>query len=319
MRNRLAPLTTLVVAAVMAAGCASAAPPPDAYQLLTTSTKTAWDPVQVNIGISVTAAGKTVSLDPKDIAFVIDSGGGKGAIHVGISAAELGVPASALAKLGIDGDSLAFDLVYAGDALFVRSAMLAPTLKVLLGPIGKLPAGDLTGWLKLGTKDEVAAFAAMSGAAALPPSAAPSGGDEGAGAKATLEAAGITLAIVGSEQHNGTDLQHIKVAVDTAKLASNPAFLAGAGNGPQTAQTLAMIKGLSFGGDLWLDPSDHRIVEADVHMAAANNAAESGDVTMTAHDPDGSLSLDPPTSTIDIPIAPLFSEIMKLITKGAES
>jgi hypothetical protein len=311
-------MVSLVAAALLAAGCAGAAPPPDAYDLVTSSLKTGWDPVQVNVGIKLTVLGQTIALDPKDIAILIDSHGGKGAIHVAITASELGVPASAFAKAGIPGDSIDFDVIYAGDALYVKSPMLAPTLKTLLGPVGKLPAGDLTGWLKLGTKDELAAFAAMSGAAARPPSAAPSA-DVGATTKTSLEGAGIALAIVGTEKHNGVDAEHIKVAIDTAKLAANPAFAGSAGSGAQAAQTLAMLKALALSGDLWLDPASHRILEADLHLAAANNAAQSGDLTVTARDPDGSVSLDPPAATVDVPIGPLFNELMKLVSKSSES
>ena len=318
MRTRLAPLASVAVAvALLTGGCAGVAAPPDAYEQLTTSMKTTWDPIQVNVGMTVTVAGKTVTLDPKAIAIVLDTAGGKGAVHISLPASDLGVPATALLELGIVGDSIDFDMVYAGDAMYARSAMLKPVLKMVLGPVGKLPPGDLTGWLQLGTKDELAALGALSGAGALPSAAASADGN--AATKASLEAAGITLTIVGVEKRNGSDLQHLKVAVDTAKLAANPSLLGGAGAGAQAAQTAAMVRALSFSGDLWVDPTTHRIVEADAHLAAANDAAQSGDVTVTARDPDGSVSLDVPASSIAIPIGPLFSEMMKLVSKGAES
>ena len=46
---------------------------------------------------------------------------------------------------------------------------------------------------------------------------------------------------------------------------------------------------------------------------------EVGDITITAHDPDGSVSLDAPASAVDVPLGTLISEMMKLIGKGAES
>src|SRR5207244_8335993 len=71
VRIRLTLFATLVIAvAVLVAGCAGAAAPPDPYEQLTASTKAAWSPIQVNIGVKVTALGKTVTLDPKDIAMV---------------------------------------------------------------------------------------------------------------------------------------------------------------------------------------------------------------------------------------------------------
>lgn len=320
MRNRLAALASLTAVAVLAAACAAAAPAPDAYQQLDTAAKTAWDPIQVNVGLSAMVGGTAVKLDPADIAIVIDGAGGRGAVHIAISAAELGVTPAAFARAGLAGDTIAFDLVYAADTLYVRSALLAPTLKMLLGPVGKLPAGDLRGWLKLGTKDELAALAAMSSAALPRPSAAsPSADAAGTPIKRALEAAGVTLAIVGTEAHGGRDLQRIRMAIDPAKLAANPGFAAGAGGGAQASQAAAMLRSLSFAGDLWVDPGSHRVVEADLHMASASDAAQSGDVVVTAHDPDGSVALDPPASTVDIPIAPLMTELMKLISKSSES
>jgi hypothetical protein len=321
VRNRLALLASVLMAvAVLVGGCSGAAAPPDPYEQLTTSIKTTWNPIQINLGIVVTAAGKTVTLDPKDIAMVLDTAGAKFGLHVSLPAAGLGVPALALSQLGIEGGSLAFDMVYVDDAIYARSALFKPTLRMILGPTGKVPAGDLTGWLKLGTKAELMALGALSGAARGMPSLPPrSVADQttSAAVKASFEAAGITLSIAGTEKRNGSDARHLKLAVDLEKLAANPGFVAGAG--AQGGPMIAAMKSFTFSGDLWIDPATNRIVESDLHMASTKDPTQVGDLTVTAHDPDGTVSLAAPPSSVDVPLGTLVTELMKLVGKGAES
>lgn len=317
MRNRLALLAMLVIAVTaLAGGCTGAAAPPDPYEQLTASMKATWSPIQVNVGLKVTAQGKTITLDPKDIAMVVDAAAEKFALHVSLPAAELGVPSATFDQLGIDGDSIDFDVIYAADALYARSAVFKPMLRLVLGPTGKVPAGDLAGWLKFGTKEELAALSALSGGAAGMPSFAPPSPGIGA-TKASFEAAGVTFTSAPNEKRNGVDMQHIKIAIDLSKLTSNPAFIAGAG--PQSGAAIAAVKALTASGDLWLDPASNRIVEADTHMASTNDPTDVGDITVTARDPDGSVSLDAPASAVDVPLGALITQVMKLVGKGAES
>jgi uncharacterized glyoxalase superfamily protein PhnB len=315
VRNRLVQLATLVAVAVLAAGCGGIASAADPYEVLSASTKAAWNPIQVNVGLTVTVNGTTISLDPSDMAFVLDTTAGKGAVHISLPAAGLGLPAGALDSLGIDGDSLDFDVVYAGDALYARSALLKPSLTLILGPTGKLPAGDLTGWLKLGTAEELAALAALSGGMAATPSAVPS--LSGQLVKQEFEAVGISLTSAGTEKRNGVDAHHITVAIDTAKMLANPSFAAGAG--PEFNQVAATLNAVTLSGDLWVDQATSRIIEGGIHVVSTANTAQVGDVKVTVRDPDGSVSLDAPTSSVEVPLGTLMSEAMKLLGRGAES
>jgi hypothetical protein len=319
VRNRLALLISIAVAsATLVGACTSTAAPANPYDQLTTSVKTAWSPIQVNVGLTVTAAGKTVTLDPKDVAFVVDEAAQTFALHVSIPAMGFGIPESALSELGIDGDTVDFDVLYAADALYARGAFLKPMLKSILGPVGKLPAGDLTGWLKLGTKEELAALSALERSAAGVPSASQGPLDAGV-LKASLDEVGISLTTAGVEAHNGANAQHLKIAVDMAKLAADPSFVAGAGG--NTAQVAAMAKAITLSGDIWIDQASNRVVESDLHVATTADAAAVAlaDVTVTARDPDGSVSLAPPASSIAVPLSTLISQVMKMMGKGAES
>jgi len=319
VRHRLALfLSVLIASATLVGACASPAAPANPYDQLTTSLKTAWSPVQVNVGLTITAAGKTVTLDPKDMAFVVDDAAQTFALHVSIPALGMGIPDSALSELGITGDTIDFDVLYASDALFARGAFLKPMLKSILGPVGKLPAGDLTGWLKLGTKEELAALSALERSATGGPSSSVSPLDAGS-LKASLEETGVSLTIAGAEAHNGANAQHLRIAIDMAKLAANPSFVAGTGGTP--AQVAAMAKTITVSGDIWIDQPSNRVVESDLHVATTADAAAAGvaDVTVTARDPDGSVSLAPPASSIDVPLGTLISQVMKMMGKGAES
>jgi hypothetical protein len=104
-----------------------------------------------------------------------------------------------------------------------------------------------------------------------------------------------------------------------AKLAANPSFVAGAGG--STAQVAAMAKTINVTGDVWIDQASNRVVESDLHVATTADAPAVGvaDVTVTARDPDGSVSVAVPASSIAVPLGTLISQVMKMMGKGAES
>jgi hypothetical protein len=80
-----------------------------------------------------------------------------------------------------------------------------------------------------------------------------------------------------------------------------------------------VLRTLTITGDLWLDPATNRILEADGHAVSTDDPTAAGDVTITAHDPDGTVPLDVPASSVEVPLGTLITELMKLVGKGAES
>jgi hypothetical protein len=263
--------------------------------------------------MTATAGGETVTLDPADLAIVIDAAAGKGAFHMSLPVAGLRIPASALAELGVTGDSIDLDIVEDGQALYAKSPLFRPMIRMLMGRAGDLPAGDLGGWLKLGTNAELLAFAAMAGGAVPAPSAsAPA--ENAASLKSYLDGAGVTLTLAGTEKHGGVDAQHVKVAIDSAKLAANPNFRMGARAGAGGADIDAMMKQLSLSGDLWIDGSAKRVLEMDFHIAQASGGSETADMAITAHDPDGTVSLDAPSSSVHLSLQTLFSRVLEMMS-----
>jgi hypothetical protein len=299
--------------ALAVAGCGGGTTPSDPYELIVQSTKTGWSPVQVNVGMTATASGDSVTFDPADLAIVIDTAAGKGAFHLSLPVAGLRIPASALAELGVTGDSIDLDIVEDGQALYAKSPLFRPMIQMLMGRAGNVPAGDLAGWLKLGTNAELVAFAAMAGGAVPAPSAsAPA--DNAASLKSYLDGAGVTLTLAGTEKHGGVDAQHVKVAIDSAKLAANPNVRMGARAGAGGADIDAMMKELSLSGDLWIDGGSKHIVEIDVHISQTSGGSATAEMAVTAHDPDGSVSLDAPSSSVDVPLQPLVSRVLEMMS-----
>jgi hypothetical protein len=297
------------------AGCSGGASS-DPYELVVQSTKATWSPVQINVGVKATTNGQTVTLDPASIAIVIDETAGKGAFHLSLPAAGLGIPPAALGQLGISGGSIDMDIVDDGAALYARSALFKPMLTMLLGSSGQLPAGDLTGWLKLGTNEQLKAFAALGGAGVTRPSASPTD-ETAASLKTTMDGIGVTLTFAGAEKHNGADAQHVKVAIDATKLANNPNFAAGAGQ--NYAMAAAALKQLTLSGDLWLDPASKHLVEADLHLAQTSGGSDAADIAITAREPDGSVSLAGPAASVELPLQTLFSQLLQLMSKTIAS
>lgn len=289
-------------------GCSSPAAS-DPYEAITASATTAWDPLQINIGIQGNGGGSLVSIDPSDIGVLIDSAAGKGAVHVAIPASTLGMDASAIASLGAKGSSIDFDLVYDGNALFVRSPIVGQMLPLLLA--GDLPKGDLSGWLRLGTVAELATLGGAFGGVAP---AVPAPTATGTSLKDVLDAMGVTLTTVGSENHGGVATQHLRATVDASKLLANPAF--GALNSMQQSQMRNALNSSSITGDVWVDPVKHHVVEIDLHVADKTQASQTATISLQFHDPDGTIATTTPTTHVDIPAKTLLTDLMKLVGPG---
>jgi hypothetical protein len=303
----------MLLAALLAGACSTPAAP-DAYDLLSASTKAAWDPLQVNVGVVIKDGDTTITIEPTAIGMVVDGAGQKSAVHMALPAETLGLDSFMLDQLGIDGDSIDVDVIYDGQRLYAKSPILGQSLRILLGPTANVPPGNLAGWLAFGSAEE---FAALGNLMALPgPSLTPSAGPTGS-LKSILGDIGITLTSAGTEKHDGRDALHLVVAVDTDKLFASSYF--DAMTRAQIGQLGIPIKALAISADIWIDQAANRVFETDVHVASTTEPDQTGDIRVTFRDPDGSISLLAPPSSVEIPIGTLVTEMMKLLSKGAES
>src|SRR3954447_2883565 len=285
-------------------------PPSDAYAVVSKGVQAPMDHVKDNLGINTTGGTSDISIDPSSIEAVIDTKAGKGTFHLSLPKTALGTATNALP---IPGDKIELDAIFDGTSVYAKSPLAASLLPLLLLQSGQPVPGDLTGWIKLGTAEELAGLA--GGVAGLPGA---SNGPSASSApdlssltpdqlKQRLEEAGITVTYAGSEQHNGVDADHMKLAIDPAKLAASDItkqLPAG-----QLGQVQQVAGAASASGDLWFDKATGRITEADLNLVDKSGATTA--LTILVSDP-GNVSIEAPANATELPLTPLLKTLMNL-------
>lgn len=321
MRNRLAPfLALLFIFATVAAACGnSSSTTTDPYQVVSSSTKASWNPVQINVGVAVKDGATTVTVDPSALGLVIDSTAKTAAVHVSLPTGSLGLDAATLSQLGVTGSTLDLDVVYDGQALYGRSPLFASLVTLFFAQSGDLPKGDLTGWLRFGTKDDLAGLAGLAGGSgslpsfAVPSFAAPSFGDA-ASVKSALESAGVSLTIAGTEKHDGADAYHLKAAIDATKLLQNKAL--DSLSRTQLDQVTTGLQAVTLSADLWVDKASNHLTEFDLHVAGTKDTKQTADITVKLAKPDGTVLTTGPATFVDVPIKTIVGNLMTLLGQG---
>ena len=294
----------LVVAACGASTATpTPAPPADAYAVVSKAVSAPMDKVKLNVGLTTTGASP-VTIDPKSIELVVDTKAGKGSFHLSLPKSIAGSSASAL-----PGDTIDLDVLFDGQAVYAKSPLAATFLPLLLSQTGQQVPGDLTGWIKLGTAEELGGLVGgLAGGASAAPSTPAMASFTPDQLKDELEKAGITVTLVGTEQHNGVDADHVTIAVDPSKLENSDITK----NLP--AGQLGQLKDLAgqgtLTGDLWFDHASGRLSEADINVAD-KSGSETAKVTLLVSDP-GDVSFDAPANAVEVPITPLLQVLMQL-------
>ena len=303
-----------VPVALVVAGCSSApattapAAAADAYTVAGTVLDAPLDRLKIQVGVTTTGEN-AVTIPPEAIEVVVDTKAGKGSLHLALPVAALGDQAASLGALGVTGDTLELDAVFDGQGLYVKSPIASKVLPLLMLQSGQVPAGDLSGWLKLGTAQE---FEGLLGGLGAMPSGSAGPVDElknldPAALKQKLEEAGVVVTYVGPEQRNGVDAEHLTLTLDPAKLAASdiakqlPAGQLGQIAGAAGSETLT--------ADVWLDKATGRPAEIDVH---ATEGSDKTDITILVSDP-GDVSLTAPAPFTEVPIGPLVQSLMQMV------
>jgi len=305
MRRRSAPLASLLLAVAAIAAACGGSSGGDPYDLLYKAIEADRDPVQVNAGFALTDGTMSIVIDPDQLGFVVDKDEGTGAVHVAIPLSTLNIDPITLLPLGFAGDSFEVDVVLDGDGLYARSPLVGTVLKTLLSQAGEAPAGDLTGWLRLGTAAELASLLELiGGTSTLPSATLPPAGNAGE-LKSSLEAAGITLKDEGRQNQNGVDANHLSVAIDVEKLLASD-YLESAD--PAAVESIRSgLRELELQVDLWLEASSGQLAEIDVKAGSTTNSAQKAELTLRFRDPDGSIPTDPPADFVEIPLEDLMT------------
>ena len=305
----------LLLAMLASAACgASATPSPspaDAYQAASRAIQAPMDQIEIQVGVQSTGGTNDISIDPSSIQLVLDTKAGKANLHLSLPLSALGSDAAQIQALGVTGDTLDLDVIYDGSALYAKSPLAATLIPMLSLQSGTPITGDLTGWLRLGTADDFAGLVGSLGAIA---SAAPEASPAPSGLadldpeqlKTELENAGVTITYVGTESRNGADSDHLTLTVDQSKLETSP--LASQLPSSQLGQIEGLVGGGTLSADVWLDRSDGRLNEADLHIGSSDGSKT--DVTILVSVPD-SASFDAPSDYTDVPVVPLITTLMQ--------
>ena len=301
----LAALPLALVVAACGAATPSAPTTADAYTAASKAFDAPLERVKINVGVTTTGS-EAIEIKPEAVEVVIDQAAGKGSIHLSIPAKALGSDAAALGALG-GGDTIDIDALFDGQAIYVKSPLAATLLPFLAMQGMQLPSGDLSGWLKLGTAEELSGITGMMGDI---PDASSNPANElkdldPAQLKQHLEDAGVTVTVVGQEQRNGVNSEHLLLNVDLKKLQASDLAgqlptdqLPGLGDAAATG---------TLSADVWLDASTGRPNEIAIHAADGSDKAE---ITILVSDP-GDVSLSAPASFVEVPIAPLLAPLME--------
>ncbi|MBI3750784.1 MAG: hypothetical protein HY263_03880 [Chloroflexi bacterium] len=315
--RRLAALAAALIIATIA-GCGGASNK-DPYELVYAASKAAAsDVVQVRVGLRVQGA-TPIEISPDAFKLTVDSKTKTFRLQVELPIASLGIPAAQLQAFGVTGDSISADLLYDGNGIYLNSPVAAKVLSILMTQFDQTPPANLGGWLRLGTAAEFAALAGQLGAMpSIAPAATAPTITDGASLKSQLEPNGISLTYVETVTRNGASANHVSVAFDWAKLATNPAFKSV--SAAQAAQ-LAMLEGQAdVSVDLWLDASTSKLLEIGATVAqksgTASGTPEKVEIVVLIGAPDATTTLDAPATYTEVPLTPLIRALVEQFAKG---
>jgi hypothetical protein len=321
--RKLMALATAAVLVVLAA-CSSQQAQTDPYQVVNDATHASYgNLVQLNIGLDGTNAGQSMHVDPSAIRLVMDTKAGKVDFALALPLDSLQIDAATRAQLGLTGSTLDLEVLYDGAGLYAKSPILQPLLTALLSQTGGT-AGDLSGWVKLGTAQELGALVGglvpqMSLAPAA--SASASASYDAATLKTDLEKAGITLTYVGREKRNGQQVDHLSATVDATKLEGSP--LASEVPSAQMTQVKDALAQVDMAPDLWFAADTHRLTEIDLKLtpkagSASPGASATGPVSLTllVSTPADDSALQTPPNATDVNLAPIIQSLLQSFGSG---
>jgi hypothetical protein len=298
----LAALPLTLVVAACGAATPSAPAATDAYQVTSKVFDAPLDRVKVNVGVTTTGSD-AIEIKPDAIQLIVDTKAGKGSVHLSLPSKALGSEGASLGALG-GGDTIDIDALFDGQGLYVKSPLAATVLPLLAMQGVQVPTGDLTGWLKLGTAEELGGFMGAIGDAEASADPGQLKDLSPEDLKKELENAGVTVTVVGREQRNGVDSDHLLLNVDLKKLEASDL-------GKQVPSDQLGALGAAANGtlsaDVWLDAANGRPNEIALHAADGSDKAE---IQVLISDP-GNVSLDAPASFVEVPIAPLLAPLMQ--------
>jgi hypothetical protein len=307
-----------LVASLVVAGCGATAtptPPPDAPTVLTTASKATYPTkLEFTLGGSYTANGATTALPDKLLTFDIDTAAGVGSVHLAIPTSLLGASgATALAQLGITGDTITFDALYDGKDLYAKSPAMPALVSSLamLAPGVTLPQLGPDTWAKVldqATINQFAGLAKGAVASAAPAASAPSASD----LKAVLDQIGGTVSLGTQATGAGGPAYDVTFTIDPAKLKAY--MVAHPEQFPTTQMSTISALGTltSISADVLVDVATSRIEQVTMSMAATQNGSPVGfSLKVLIAEAPSSVSFAAPAGAVDLPLAQILTPLIR--------
>ena len=251
-----------------------------------------------------------MTIPPEAIEVVVDTKAGKGSLHLALPVAALGDQAASLGALGVTGDTLELDAIFDGQGLYVKSPIASKVLPLLMLQSGQMPAGDLSGWLKLGTAQE---FEGLLGGLGAMPSGSAGPVDE----LKNLDPAQLKQKL--EEAGRGRHVRRARAAQRGRRRAPHPHRRPGEARRERHREAAARR---SAGPDRRRRRCEHAAArtsgstrrpaapaEIDIHAAEGSDKT---DITILVSDP-GDVALAAPAPFTEVPIGPLVQSLMQMV------
>src|SRR5258708_31898350 len=126
---------------------------------------------------------------------------------------------------------------------------------------------------------------------------------------------GITITWVATEQHNGTNADHLSVAVDWGKLAASPQFSSSASQA-QVQQVITALEGATVSIDMWVDHGNSRLIGIELKGASKSDATQTFDFGVSLKTPDAGTSLEAPSGAVEVPLMTLLGPMLQSLMGG---
>jgi hypothetical protein len=319
--RRLAVIAAAVVAAAFTVvGCSPAAtpsPPPDPQTVLTAAGQASYPSrLEITVSGSYTSAGSTTQLPDGLLTIDVDTSTGVGSVHLAVPTSLLGTEgAAALAQLGVTGDSLSFDVLYDGSALYAKSAVLPALVSQLavLAPTAQIPQVTADTWARLIDQATLKELASSAGGAVE--STAPSASSPAADAKAILDEIGATLTLGPDTTGPGGPAHDIQITVDPAKAKAY--IEAHPDQFPTTQlQTLSSMGSLtSLSADALIDVATSRLEQLTLSASGTESGTETSlSLKIGIAEAPSSVTFTTPSGAVDLPLVtilgPMISGLM---------
>jgi hypothetical protein len=321
MRRNVMFAAALAVALAVV-GCSPAAtptPPPDPQTVLQAASKASYPAkIEIIVGGSYTSAGSTTQLPDGLLTIDVDTSAGVGSVHLAVPASLLGADgAAALAQLGVTGDSITFDVLYDGTALYAKSPVMPALVSQLaaLAPTTQIPQLTADTWARLIDQATLKELGSAAGGAVE--SAAPSASSPTADAKAVLDEIGATMTLGPQTTGPGGPANDVQITIDPAKakayIEAHPEQF------PTTQlQTLSSLGSLtSLSADVLVDVATSRLEQVTVSAAGTENGTETSlSLKVGIAEAPSSVSFATPSGAVDLPLVTILGPMISGLMTG---